>query len=401
MTDAVIVAAARSPFGKAFRGSLASVRPDDLTETVVRAAMSRVPGLDPSTLDDLFVGCAVPSDEHGDNIARRVAIQLGYDDVPGVTVNRFCASSVQTTRMALHAIRAGEGRAFISAGVDCVSRYRTPVDDSRNPRFAAAMERSAAFTASGEVWTDPRTEGLLPDVYIDMGQTAEHVAVLRGVSRERQDEYALRSQQRAIEALDAGYFDTEIVPITLADGTVVTTDDGPRRDSTIERMASLSPVFRAEGTVTAANACSLNDGAAALVVMSSDYAHELGITPLARIVATSSTSLSPEIMGLGPVSAIRALLSARGMSARDIDLFEINEAFAAQVLPSIDDLGLDEARVNVHGGAIAIGHPFGATGARLLGTLINGLTRRDETFGVASMCVAGGQGMALLLERIS
>ena len=401
MTDAVIVAAARSPFGKAFRGSLASVRPDDLTETVVRAAMSRVPGLDPSTLDDLFVGCAVPSDEHGDNIARRVAIQLGYDDVPGVTVNRFCASSVQTTRMALHAIRAGEGRAFISAGVDCVSRYRTPVDDSRNPRFAAAMERSAAFTASGEVWTDPRTEGLLPDVYIDMGQTAEHVAVLRGVSRERQDEYALRSQQRAIEALDAGYFDTEIVPITLADGTVVTTDDGPRRDSTIERMASLSPVFRAEGTVTAANACPLNDGAAALVVMSSDYAHELGITPLARIVATSSTSLSPEIMGLGPVSAIRALLSARGMSARDIDLFEINEAFAAQVLPSIDDLGLDEARVNVHGGAIAIGHPFGATGARLLGTLINGLTRRDETFGVASMCVAGGQGMELLLERIS
>jgi len=401
VTDAVIVAAARSPFGKAFRGSLASVRPDDLTETVVRAAMARVPGLDPATLDDLFVGCAVPSDEHGDNIARRVAIQLGYDDVPGVTVNRFCASSVQTTRMALHAIRAGEGRAFISAGVDCVSRYRTPVEDSRNRRFVAAMERSAAFTASGEVWTDPRDEGLLPDVYIDMGQTAEHVAVLRGVSRARQDEYALRSQQRAIEAIDAGYFDTEIAPITLADGTVVTADDGPRRDSTIERMASLSPVFRAEGTVTAANACPLNDGAAALVVMSADYAHELGITPLARIVATSATSLSPEIMGLGPVSAIRALLSARGMSARDIDLFEINEAFAAQVLPSIDDLGLDEARVNVHGGAIAIGHPFGATGARLLGTLINGLTRRDETFGVASMCVAGGQGMALLLERIS
>ena len=400
MPEAVIVATARSPFGKAGRGAMRDMRPDDLTETVVRSAVERVPGLEGSMIDDIIVGCAVPQDEHGDNIARRVAVQLGYPSA-GVTVNWFCASSVQTTRMAMHAIRAGEGRIFVSAGVDCVSRYRIELTPDRNPRFASALARSAARHESNSAWTDPVLDGDLPDVYIDMGETAENVAVLRGVSRERQDEYALLSQHRAEAARDAHFFDREIVPIMLADGTVISADESPRSGATLERMAALEPVFRTGGTVTAGNACPLNDGAAALVVMSDEAANDIGVRPLARIIATSTSSLSPEIMGLGPVEAIRKLLASNSMAISDVDLFEINEAFAAQVLPCLEDLALPVDRVNVNGGAIAIGHPFGATGARLIGTIINGLQDRDATIGVVSMCIAGGQGMALLLERMS
>ena len=400
MREAVIVAAGRSPFGKAGRGAMRSLRPDDLMEIVIRNLVARVPGLDGSMIDDILVGCAVPQDEHGDNIARRVAVQLGYPSA-GVTVNRFCASSVQTTRMAMHAIRAGEGRVFVSAGVDCVSRYRINDEPDRNPRFARAMARSAARHDSDEAWSDPVLEGELPDVYIDMGETAENVAGLRGISRQRQDEYALLSQQRTEVARDGGFFEEEIIPIPLVDGTVISGDESPRSGATLERMAELEPVFRTGGTVTAGNACPLNDGAAALVIMSDEAARVLGVTPLARVIATSTSALSPEIMGMGPVEAIRRVLASAAMSVSDVEIFEINEAFAAQVLPCLDDLAAPIDRVNVHGGAIAIGHPFGATGARLIGTLINGLQRRDATVGVVSMCVAGGQGMALLLERMS
>jgi acetyl-CoA C-acetyltransferase len=377
-----------------------ALRPDDLLEIVIRNVVARVPGLDCREIDDIIVGCAVPQDEHGDNIARRVAVQLGYSS-SGVTVNRFCASSVQTTRMAMHAIRAGEGRVFVSAGVDCASRYRPNLEPDRNPQFARALARSAARHESDEAWTDPVLEGELPDVYIDMGETAENVAGLRDISRQRQDEYAVLSQQRTEAARAAGFFDDEIVAIPLADGTVISDDESPRVGVTLERMAALEPVFRAGGTVTAGNACPLNDGAAALVVMSDEAAQALGVTPLARVIATSTSSLSPEIMGMGPVEAIRRVLASAAMSVSDVDLFEINEAFAAQVLPCLDDLNAPIDRVNVHGGAIAIGHPFGATGARLIGTLINGLKRQDATVGVVSMCVAGGQGMALVLERMS
>ena len=400
MADAVVVSAVRSPFGKAFRGSLTGVRPDDLAAAVVAETLRRVPALSIGDLDDIMLGCAVPSDEHGDNIARRVAVLLDRDDVPGVTVNRFCASSVQTARMAMHAIRAGEGRAFVAGGVDCVSRYVPPAKDTRNPRFDKARDRMARLSASGEVWIDPREDGELPDVYIEMGQTAENVAVTRAVSRADQDAYALLSQQRAAAAHESGFLAEEIVPVTTPEGLVVDRDDCIRADTTLDRLAGLKPVFRESGSVTAGNACPLNDGAAALVIMSSDYASSLGIEPLARIVATSATALSPETMGLGPVAAIRELLGSTGMALPDIDLVEINEAFAAQVLPCVRDLGIDLDRFNVNGGAIAIGHPFGATGARLVGTLISALRQRDQTFGIASMCVAGGQGMALLLERI-
>lgn len=398
MTEAVVVAAARSAFGKAGRGALRDVRPDDLLAATIAGALAQVPSLDPALLDDLLVGCAVPTDEHGDNIARRVGVMLGRDDVPGVSVNRFCASSVQTTRMAMHAIRSGEGRAFVSAGVDCASRY-LPSKMDRNQIFDAAGARTAARNEA--TWTDPRLEGLLPDVYISMGETAENVAGRYGVSRREQDEYALLSQQRTGESLAAGYFDREIVPVTVPDGTVVDRDDCPRLDASLERMSALTPVFREHGTVTAANACPLNDGAAALIVVSDDLARDLGIRPLARVVATSATGLSPEIMGMGPVSAITRVLELAGMTTGDVDLFEINEAFAAQVIPCVRELDLDMDKVNVHGGAIAIGHPFGATGARLIGTVINGLGRTGGTIGVVSMCVAGGQGMAVVLERMS
>ncbi|MFN0283683.1 MAG: acetyl-CoA C-acetyltransferase [Kineosporiaceae bacterium] len=407
MPEAVIVATARSPIGRAFKGSLKDVRPDDLAATVVRAVLDKVPALPPDELDDLYLGCAEPWAEQGSNMARVVSVLLGQDGLPGSTVNRFCASSVQTTRMAFHAIKAGEGHAFVSAGVECVSRYKGFAGAGRqsadwdNPAFADAKARTSSTAQSNTPWADPRASGLLPDVYIAMGQTAENVASLRGVSRQAQDEWGVESQNRAEKAAVDGFFAREITPITLPDGSVMTKDDSPRAGVTLEAVQSLSPVFRESGTVTAGNCCPLNDGAAALVVMSDTRAQELGLTPLARVVATGVSALSPEVMGLGPVEASRRALALARMTIDDIDLVEINEAFAAQVLPSADDLGVADDKLNVHGGAIALGHPFGMTGARITTTLLNGLQVRDGQFGLETMCVGGGQGMAIIYERLS
>jgi acetyl-CoA C-acetyltransferase len=410
MPEAVIVAAARSPIGRAFKGSLVSIRPDDLTVQLVRAALDQVPQLDPSRLDDLLLGCGLPGGEQGFNMARAVAVLLGYDQLPGATITRYCSSSLQTTRMAMHAIKAGEGHAFISAGVEVVSRFTKgnsdSLPDTQNPLFAEAAARSQQVAeqgaaVQGDTWHDPREDGQLPDVYIAMGQTAENVARFKNVSREDMDHFGVRSQNRAEKAIADGFFAREITPITLPDGRVVDTDDGPRSGVTYEGVAGLKPVFRPDGRVTAGNCCPLNDGAAALVVMSDTLARELGITPLARVVSTGVSALSPEIMGLGPVEASKQALSRAGMTIDDIDLVEINEAFAAQVLPSVWELGIDEDKLNVHGGAIALGHPFGMTGARITTTLINGLRTHDKTLGLETMCVGGGQGMAMVLERLS
>ncbi len=406
MPEAVIVATARSPIGRAFKGSLKDIRPDDLTTQIVRAALAKVPELDPGSIDDLMLGCGLPGGEQGFNMARIVAVQLGLDTVPGTTVTRYCSSSLQTTRMAYHAIKAGEGDVFVSAGVETVSRFVNGSSDdgaNENPLFADAKARTAKRAEGGAgAWTDPREDGGLPDAYIAMGQTAENVAQATGVSRQRQDEFAVRSQNLAEKSLDNGFWEREITPVTLPDGTVVSTDDGIRRGTTYEKVSQLKPVFRPDGTVTAGNACPLNDGASAVVVMSDTKAAQLGITPLARIVSTGVTGLSPEIMGLGPVEASRQALARANMAMGDIDLVEINEAFAAQVLPSADQLGIDiDSQLNVNGGAIAIGHPFGSTGARITGTLINGLRFHDRTFGLETMCVGGGQGMAAVFERLS
>ncbi|GAA4357065.1 acetyl-CoA C-acetyltransferase [Angustibacter luteus] len=407
MTEAVIVSTARSPIGRAFKGSLKDVRPDDLSATIVRAVLDKIPALDPATIDDLYLGCAEPSDEQGFNMARVVAVLAGLDGLPGSTVNRFCASSVQTTRMAFHAIKAGEGHTFISAGVECVSRYKKFAGagggeaDTKNPAFAEAEARSIATATSNATWSDPREQGLLPDVYLSMGQTAENVATWRGVSRAEQDAWGVESQNRAEKAIADGFFAREITPVTTPRGTVVSADDGPRAGVTVEGVSGLQPVFREQGTITAGNCCPLNDGAAALVVMSDVRARELGLEPIARVLSTGVTALSPEIMGLGPVEASRQALSRAGLTIDDIDLVEINEAFAAQVLPSAADLGIDLDKLNVHGGAIALGHPFGATGARITTTLLNGLQSRDKTLGLETMCVGGGQGMAIVYERLS
>ena len=405
MPEAVIVSTARSPIGRAGKGSLVTMRPDDLAAQMVRAALDKVPALDPRDIDDLMLGCGQPAGEAGFNIARVVAVELGYDFLPGVTVNRYCSSSLQTTRMAFHAIKAGEGQAFISAGVETVSRFPQGTSDgwpnSHNPLFAEAEARTAAAAGGGATWRDPREDGLLPDVYIAMGQTAENVAQFTGISREDQDRWGVRSQNRAEEAIKSGFFAREITPVTLPDGTVVSTDDGPRAGTSYEKISQLKPVFRPDGTITAGNACPLNDGAAAVVVMSDVKAKELGLTPLARIVATGVSGLSPEIMGLGPIEAVRKALGYAKMSVSDIDLFEINEAFAVQVLGSARELGIDEDKLNVSGGAIALGHPFGMTGARITATLLNNLAAHDKTFGVETMCVGGGQGMAMVIERLS
>jgi len=406
MSEAVIVSTARSPIGRAFKGSLKDVRPDDLAAAIVTAAMAKIPGLDPRVVDDLYLGCAEPSGEQGANMARVVAVLAGFDHLPGATINRFCASSVQTTRMAFHAIKAGEGDVFISGGVECVSRYRDFAGaggsdaGAKNPRFAAAEARSARMAADNSSWSDPRGLGLLPDIYLSMGQTAENVATSRGISRARQDEWGVASQNRAEKAIADGFFAREITPVTTPDGTVVSADDGPRAGVTLEAVSGLRPVFRENGTITAGNCCPLNDGAAAVVVMSDTRAAELGLTPLARVVSTGVTGLSPEIMGLGPVEATRQALARAGMSINDMDLIEINEAFAVQVLASMDDLGIDPDRLNVHGGAIALGHPFGSTGARITTTLLNGLASRDGQLGLETMCVGGGQGMAIIYERL-
>ncbi len=407
MTDAVIVSTARSPIGRAMKGSLKDIRPDDLSVQMVHAALAQIPALDPKDVEDIYWGCAEPSGKHGANLARVVAVLAGFDHLPGATVNRFCASSVQTTRMAFHAIKAGEGDVFLSGGVECVSQYTAFAGaggsnpDDQNPLFRPAMERTAGIVADNSVWTDPRALGIIPDVYIPMGQTAENVATWRGITRQRQDEWGVSSQNRAEAAINSGFFAKDITPVTLADGTVVSTDDGPRPGVTMEGVAGLRTVFRENGTITAANACPLNDGAAAVVVMSDRKAKELGLTPIARVVATAATGLSPEIMGMGPVEASRKALKLAGMSISDMDLYEINEAFAVQVLASADDLGMDFDKLNVHGGAIALGHPFGSTGARITTTLLHGLQERDGTFGLETMCVGGGQGMAIIYERLS
>jgi acetyl-CoA C-acetyltransferase len=405
MPEAVIVSAARSPIGRANKGSLKDLRPDDLSATIIQTALDKIPELDPRDIDDLYLGCGLPGGESGFNMARIVAVLMGYDGLPGATITRYCSSSVQTSRMAFHAIKAGEGDVFISAGVETVSRFAKGTSDhwpdTQNPVFADAVERTAKTAEGGIEWHDPREDGNVPDAYIAMGQTAENVAKLRGLTREELDEFGVRSQNLAEKAIADGFWANEITPVTTPDGTVVSTDDGPRPGVTMEAAAGLKPVFRPDGVVTAANCCPLNDGAAAVVIMSDTKARELGLTPLARIVSTGVTGLSPEIMGLGPVEATKQALARANMTIDDIDLVEINEAFAAQVVPSYQDLGIDLDRLNVNGGAIAVGHPFGMTGARLQNTMLNSLKWHDKQTGLITMCVGGGQGMAMILERMS
>jgi acetyl-CoA C-acetyltransferase len=406
--EAVLVAAARSPIGRAGKGSLTEVRPDELVAQMIRTALDQVPELDRHQVDDVYLGCGLPGGESGFNMARIVNVMNGMDDVPGATITRYCASSVQTTRMAFHAIKAGEGDVFISAGVETVSRFVHGSSDSwpdtQSPAFAEARSRTAERAehgSAGQAWHDPREDSVLPDPYIAMGQTAENVATLRGLTRRELDEFGVRSQNLAEKALAEGFWQREITPVTTPDGRVVSADDGPRPGVTLEGVSGLKPVFRPDGVVTAGNCCALNDGAAAVVVMSDTRAAELGITPRARVVATGVSALSPEIMGLGPVEASRRALAHAGMTIGDMDLVEINEAFAAQVVPSYQDLGIDLDRLNVNGGAIAVGHPFGMTGARLQTTMMNSLDWHDKSLGLITMCVGGGQGMALILERLS
>jgi acetyl-CoA C-acetyltransferase len=403
MPEAVIVATARSPIGRAFKGSLVDMRPDEMAAQVVSAVLDKVPQLDRSEVEDLMMGNGQPAGEAGYNLARVVALLSGMPEVPGTTVNRYCSSSLQTIRMAAHAIRAGEGDVFVAAGVEAVSRFSKGMSDglpgSHNERFAGAEERTATRAEGGqEPWSPP--DGL-PDVYIAMGQTAENVRELEKVGREEMDRFAALSQNRAVESQENGFFEREITPLVLPDGREVAKDDGPRPGTTVEVLAQLKPAFRPDGEVTAGNSCPLNDGAAAVVVMSDTRARELGVTPLARVVSSGVTALNPEIMGLGPVEASRQALRRAGMTIDDIDLVEINEAFAAQVIPSARRLGVEWDRLNVHGGSIALGHPFGMTGARIMTTLLNGLEDADATMGLETMCVGGGQGMAMVVERLS
>ena len=401
MTEAVIVATARSPIGRANKGSLVSLRPDDMSAQILQALLAKAPQVQASHINDVMWGIGQPAGEGGFNIARVISSLAGLDDVPGVTVNRYCSSSLQTIRMAFHAIKAGEGDCFIAGGVETVSRYASGASDmAPNPIFKTPGERTKARAQGGQgAWTPP--EGL-PDMYIAMGQTAENVVELEGISREEQDRFGVRSQNLAVAHVENGFFEREISPLTLADGTVVSKDDGPRPGTTYEGVSQLKPVFRPDGTVTAGNACPLNDGAAAVLVMSDTKAKELGLTPLARIVSSGVSGLNPEIMGLGPIEAIRKALALAGKTIDEIDLVEINEAFAVQVIGSAKHLGIDlDKQINVHGGAIALGHPFGMTGARIMTTLINGLQFEDKTFGLESMCVGGGQGMAMIVERLS
>jgi acetyl-CoA C-acetyltransferase len=399
MTEAVIVATARSPIGRANKGSLVDLRPDDMSAQIVRALMAKVPQVKPGDVEDLMMGCGQPAGEAGFNIARIVAVLAGLDNAPGVTVNRYCSSSLQTIRMAAHAIKSGEGDCFIAAGVETVSRYASGASDmAPNPIFKTPGERTKARAAGGHpTWTPPQG---IPDMYIAMGQTAENVREVEGVTRQEMDEFAARSQQRACENVDNGFFDREITPLTLPDGRVISKDDGPRPGTTAEGLAGLKPAFRPDGQITAGNACPLNDGAAAVLVMSDTKAKKLGLQPLARIVSSGVSGLNPEIMGLGPIEASRQALNRAGMSIDQIDLVEINEAFAAQVIPSAKHLGIPMEKMNVHGGAIALGHPFGMTGARIMTTLINGLQHRNKRFGLETMCVGGGQGMAMIVERL-
>ena len=400
MPEAVIVATARTPIGRAVKGSLTEARPDDMSAFIIGDVLSKVSGLDRNDVEDVIWGIGQPGGEGGYNVARVASILAGVN-APGVTVNRYCSSSLQTIRMAAHAIKAGEGECFVAGGVETVSRYEHGNADNgpHNVEFAEAEGRTVARTAEGtETWQPP--EGL-PDIYIAMGQTAENVAQHKGVSRRAQDEWGVLSQNRAEAARNRGFFEREITPYPLADGSEVRGDDGIREGTTIEGVSQLRPVFRPDGTVTAGNCCPLNDGAAAVVVMSDAKAAAVGATPLARIVSTGVSALNPEIMGLGPVDACRQALGRAGMTIDDIDHVEINEAFAAQVLPSADDLGIDYDKLNPNGGSIALGHPFGMTGSRIMCTLLNGLEDADNTIGLESMCVGGGQGMAMIIERLN
>jgi acetyl-CoA C-acetyltransferase len=400
MPEAVIVDAIRTPIGRAVKGSLKSVRADELAAIPIRALMERNPGVDFSQTVDVLMGSASGIGEQGYNVGRNAALLAGLDHhVPGCTVNRFCASSLMTIRMASHAIKAGEGDQYIAAGVEAVSRAGLG---------AGMMEEAKNPLLNG-------SEGSLYDVYIPMGMTAENVADRCKVSREAQDEWALISQTRAVDSQNSGHFDAEIVPVTVPahrdvdrDGneidvpeTVVTKDDGPRPGTTLEGLSALKPAFRPDGTVTAGNACPLNDGGAAVLVMSDEKAKALGLTPKARIIASTVAAIRPEIMGLGPIPAIEALLKATGMTIDDVDIVEINEAFAAQIVPCKEDLGIPDEKLNPFGGAIALGHPFGMTGARIMTTLLNGLAATGGTYGIESMCVAGGMGQAMLVERLS
>jgi acetyl-CoA C-acetyltransferase len=398
MPEAVIVDAIRTPIGRAAKGSLKSVRADELAAIPLRALIERNPEVEERSIVDIMMGCGYGEGEQGYNVGRVAALIAGIDHhVPACTVNRFCASSLQTTRMAFHAIKAGEGDTYIAAGVEAVSR---------TGRGGAPFELNHAVDGS---------EGSAYNVYIPMGMTAENVAERCKVSREAQDEWAVISQGRAVEAVQSGHFEAEIVPVTVpahkdvdkegneldVPETVVSKDDGPRAGTTLERLAGLPPVFKEGGTVTAGNACPLNDGAAALLIMSEQKAKAVGAKPKARIVASTVAAIRPEIMGLGPIPAIQQLLKNTGMTMDDIDVVEINEAFAAQIVPCKQELGIDDDKLNPFGGAIALGHPFGMTGARIMTTLLNGLQTRDQTFGIESMCVAGGMGMAMLVERLS
>jgi acetyl-CoA C-acetyltransferase len=404
VAEPVIVSTARTPIGRAFKGSFVSERPEDLAAAAIQAAVAAVPQLDPREVEDLIVGCGVPGGIQGSNLARIIAVQLGWDTVPGVTVSRYCASSLQSIRSAAQAIRSGEGDVFIAAGVESISSFAvTDVDNlpgARSPRFEAAAARTRRRAETGAAWTDPRLEGQTPDVYIQMGQTAENVASRTGVSRDDQDQFALRSQSLTARSRANGFWTEEITPYQRSDGEVILTDDSPRPGTTMEGLAALQPVFREGGTVTAGNSCPLNDGAAAVVLMSDTRARDLGIEPLARILGTSVSATSPEIMGMGPVVAIQRLLQRLRMSLADFDEFEINEAFAAQALSNVRALGIDPERVNVNGGSIALGHPYGMTGARIATTLVHSLGAHDRQFGLEAMCVAGGQGMALAVERL-
>lgn len=404
MSEAVIVSTARSPIGRAGKGSLVDMRPDELAAQIMRAALGKVPQIAHDDIDDVIMGCAQPAGEQAYNIGRMVALRAGLIATPATTVQRYCASSLQAARMAFHAVRAGEGDIFVAAGVECVSRYGAGKSDgspdTKNPYYAAAMERSGRRTAEGGRWSDPVAAGELPDVYIAMGDTAENVAQSCDVTRAAQDEFAVRSQNLAEQATDRGFWAADITPVTRPDGTVVDTDDCPRRGVTLEAVSAMKPAFRPDGTITAANCCPLNDGAAALVITSDVRAGELGVTPLARIVSTGVSALNPEIMGLGPVEACQRALKNAGLAIDAIDLVEINEAFAAQVLPCVDRIGIDPERVNVNGGAIALGHPFGSTGARMVTSLLHALTERNGRYGMATMCAAGGQGMSMIVERL-
>ncbi len=397
MPEAVIVDAIRTPIGRAGKGSLKSVRADDLAAIPLRALIERNPEVEPSSIVDIMMGCGFCEGEQGNNVGRVAGLLSGIDHhVPATTVNRFCASSLQTARMAFHAIKTGEGDTYVAAGVEAVSRA-VP---------GASFEFNHGVDGS---------EGAAYDVYIPMGMTAENVAERCNVSRESQDEWAVISQNRAVEAVANGHFDAEIVPVTVpahkdvdregneidVPETVVSKDDGPRPGTTMEKLSALAPVFKEGGTVTAGNACPLNDGAAALLIMSADRAKELGLKPRARIVASSVAGLRPEIMGLGPIPAIQKLLAQTGMTMKDIDVVEINEAFAAQIVPCKEELGIDDDKLNPFGGAIALGHPFGMTGARIMTTLLNDLDTLDKTYGIESMCAAGGMGMAMLVERLA